>query len=273
MNSITTVVVFYLLAFSFNSWSQNGSHQIGARIASLGYTGATSSDEYSVFNNPAGLSEIEATKALAGFENRFGIAGLNNLGAAIVSPLPIGSGGISLFRFGDDLYNEQVISMTYSHSIGITQLGAKLNYMQFHLEGFGTKGVFVVDFGGITALLPDFKVGAYIRNINQAKLSNFQDERVPTLLNLGFSYKANKKVLLNTEIEKDIDFPASLKIGFEYEFLKKFAARLGVKTNEFSSFFGLGFKSPLLTIDYAIAHNFLLGSSHQASISYLIRKK
>lgn len=264
-------LLFFLFLF-YNSQAQNGLSQIGARTAAMGYTAATMTDSWSLFNNPAGLSEAEGVNGIFAFENKFGVEGFNTMAAGVLAPMPVGGIGLSVFKFGDELYNEQTIALTYGNRFGLASIGARVNYLQYHIEGFGNKGIFAIDFGGVAELSQHVYFGAYIRNINQAQISEFEDERVPTLLNAGLSYRPTDKIILNLEAEKDIDMEALFRVGLEYSFLKKFVGRTGIKTRPFTNFFGLGFKATRLKVDYALARDPALGFSHQAAIVYNIKK-
>ncbi len=254
------------------SFAQNGINQLGAKPAGMGYTYAAMNDKWSQFNNPGGMAYVNEMAVYAAFENKYAITGLNSLGAAFVSNIGIGTAGVSAFRFGDDLYNEQILSATYSNKFGIAGLGVRANYVQYTIEEFGTKGAITLDFGGVAQITELIRFGAYVRNINQAKLAELNDERIPTLLNTGLAFLPMEKLTLAVEVENDIDLEASFKVGLEYRFLEKFYARTGIKTNEFTNYFGLGFISQKLQIDYALTRDQVLGFSHQASLAYIIKK-
>ena len=260
------------ITLSFNSIAQNGTNQIGARSASMGHASSTLEDHWAVFNNPGALGGLEETSAFAAFENRFGIAGLNSMAAGFVTSLSLGSAGLSVFRFGDQLYNEQMVSVVYGNMFGISSLGARVNYLQYSVEGFGTKGVITIDFGGTATLTENLRFGAFIRNINQARISEINNQRTPTILLAGVSYTFSNRLLLAIETEKDIDMPALFKAGIEYQFLPKFYARTGIKTNQLVNYFGLGFVNQNLEIDYALTWESTLGVNHQANVSYIIKK-
>jgi hypothetical protein len=266
------ILLFYCSSLVYISNAQNGISQIGARPAGMAYTYATVADQWSIFNNPGGLGGLNETSAMAAFENKFGIEGFNSVGAAFLTTLPIGTMGVSAFRFGDDLYNEQTISLAYGNKFGIAGLGFKINYLQYTLQEFGSKGVMTIDFGGNAEISKYIRFGAYIRNINQAQVAEFNDERAPTTLNAGIAFLPSKKVTIAIEGEKDIDYDALFRAGLEYMFLKKFVVRTGIKTHSFTNYFGFGFVSQKLNIDYALTHDRVLGLSHQAALSYSLKK-
>jgi hypothetical protein len=76
---------------------------------------------------------------------------------------------VGAFRFGDDLYNEQMVSLGFGNKFGIASLGVKANYIQYQADGFGTYGAVSIDFGGLAELTDQLSIGAYITNLNQAK--------------------------------------------------------------------------------------------------------
>lgn len=261
------------LLSSFTLNAQNGIIQIGAKPAGLGYTYTALFDAWSVFYNPAGIDQIPTSKALFSIENKFSISGLSTLGASFIASTKSGNFGASVFRFGDNIYNEQALGLTYSNSFGITSLGVRVNYFQYQSEISTTRNGLVIDFGGITRLTKQLNFGAYIRNINQANLSGNRDEKIPVILNAGISYKPTHELIINAEVEKDIDFDAGLRVGLAYTFLKRLQARSGILTYPFTNYFGLGFNSSRIQIDYALTRTPSLGISNQASVSYLLRKK
>jgi len=254
-----------------HSAAQNGQSQIGARAAGMGYAYATESDAWSLFNNPAGLGELKELSAVFGLENKYGIEGFNSMGAGIISNIKVGTIGVSAFRFGDDLYNEQIVSLAYSNKFGIASLGFKVDYLQYNVEGFGSNGVFMIDFGGVATITEELLFGAYVRNINQAKVAELADERAPTLLNAGLSYRPLDKLHLNLEAEKDLDYDATLRVGMEYMILSKLAVRIGANTEPFTNYAGLGFKTRRLQVDYAVTKDRNLGYSHQAAVLFKIQ--
>ena len=262
------------LFFCLNEVSaQNIYSEVGARAAALAYSTSAESGLWSAYNNPAGLYPIKQMSFGFSAQNRFHLEGLNTASFACASPFIQGGAGITITKFGDDIYNEQSIALSFAHKLGMTSLGLRVNYTQYQMESLGSKGIISVDLGGRASLSENLHFGAYIRNINQSKLSEFEDEYLPILLYAGISYLPTDKITLNAEVEKDIDYDSTLKLGLEYTFLKKFNVRTGVKTFPFSQHFGLGFNSAKVHIDYALNSHQSLGLNHQISIQYSLRKK
>lgn len=237
----------------------------------MGYASATLFDTWSVFNNPAGNAKLESIAANFTYDLHPTPIGANRTAAVFALPVkPVGviSGGA--YRFGDALYNEHIISAGFASKLGLASLGAQINYIQYSAEGFGTKSVASVNFGGIAELTPHLSIGAYIINLNQPEIT--KEEKLPTKLVAGLGFKPIEKIFIAAEIEKDLDFDPTWKMGVEYSFHKKFAARTGYNLRPNTGFFGLGFKTRRLTIDYAVQYHVSLGLSHQASIGYQFAK-
>lgn len=266
-------LLWLLMLVSQIGLSQSISTLMGGRASGLGYASATLSDEWAMFNNIGGLAKVEKLNAAFACDTRPKLPGSNRMAAALSMPVKIGGAGFSLFRFGDDLYSEQIISVGYGNQFGITSLGLKVNYIQYRAEGIGTRSLVGINFGGITQLSKQVTIGAYIINLNQPKLSSIDDERAPTRLVAGISFKASEECLIISEVEKELNFDPTIKAGVEYVILKKVSVRTGFNLQPSSAFFGLGFKAKKLKFDYALHYNHTLSAAHQASAVYFIEKK
>lgn len=259
-----------LLLCYIQTIAQSISTQIGARANGIGYATAALPDSWSLFNNPASSAQLKQASAGCTYDLRSSLTGANRAAAIINIPFSIGVTSVGAYRFGDDLYNEQIVSAGFANKFGLASLGLQVNYIQYTATGFGNKGVATVNLGGIAELTPQLSIGAYIVNVNQPTLSG--DEKLPTRLVAGIALKPSDKIFIAAEINKDLDFDAVWKIGIEYNFHKKFAARTGYNLNPNTGFFGLGFKTRRLVLDYAVQYNVLLRLSHQASVAYQFAK-
>jgi hypothetical protein len=239
---------------------------MGARAQGLAYATSCLSDEWAVLNNPAGLAEVERTSTAISCQSYPKLSSFNRIALVGCFPASFGSIGMAVFRFGDDLYNEGIISIGYANRFGSTSLGAKINYIQYRAEEFGSTGIVTVSFGGITNLTSNLMVGAHITNINQPEIAT--GEHVPTRIALGLGYEASTKVLIVTEVEKDLDYDAVWRNGIEYRFNNKFNFRSGFSINEESAFLGFGFDQRKLKLDYAVEYNLNVGMNHQATLAY-----
>jgi hypothetical protein len=246
---------------------------IGARAMGMGNASACLSDEWALFNNIGGLAKVEQLAAAFTYEAHPAFIPFNRM--AMVFSLPLGPGVASAgaYRFGDDLYNEQILSAGFSNALGLASLGIRINFVQYAAEGFGKVHAVTLSFGGIARLTQKFSIGASITNVNQPKFSRHNDERLPTLLNLGVGFKMSEKLFVTSEIEKDLLYPINWKNGIEYRFNKKFAARTGFNLYPQSGHAGFEFSTTKMRLAYAYMADHHFGSSHQATVGYTLKKR
>ena len=263
------ILICCLLATS-TLYAQNLPTSTGARSFGLGNTSTTLSDPFSVFNNISGISEVKNKSVFIAYDNRFGILELQSVSSGYIHPVSFGTFGISFFRFGDELFNQQVLGIGYADKIGIISLGGKINYYQTNIEGFGSKGGIILEFGAQAQILPELSFGTRLFNLNQAELvSNDRfTEVLPTVIEVGIAYQPIDDLKLNIQIDKDVDREVNFKAGIELNIIEEVVIRTGFNTQPMTSFFGVGFKKKTFVIDYSTRINSNLGLSHHASVSY-----
>ena len=252
--------------------AQNGNYTMGARSASLGGASTTIGDEWALFNNIGGLSYHTQTTAFVSYRNLYGLPEFSSISFGATHPLWNGVSGLGFFRFGNDLYNEQRANLGFSNQFGIVSLGINLSYYQLNIEGAGTSKNFIIDFGGQARLIDQLYFGAHVSNMNQATLSSTTDEKIPTIMKTGLSYRPNQNMMVNVELEKELEKEARLKLGLEHKMLEQFSIRTGFSTQPFEASFGLGFTPGKIGVDYYYGNNPDLGDIHQFSISYHFTK-
>ena len=259
--------LFFLLPLPLTA--QSVSTLMGARAAGMGYASACLQDEWALFNNVAGLTGQTEFAASISYHLQPQLPGGNRMASLIILPLPVGIASAGVFRFGDDLYHEQLACAGFAHALGIASLGIKMTYIQYFAEGIGTQTAWGINLGGIAQLTPVLKFGAYIIHINQPKLSNSGNEHLDPLFLAGFSYSPAQKATLSAELEKRLHYPSAWKSGFEYQFNKKFSFRTGFQLNPDQAFLGLGFQTKKIHWIYASQFHPVWGISHQLTVTLL----
>jgi hypothetical protein len=249
----------------------------------LGNASATFSNEvWAVANNPAGLGLLTRPTAGAHLENRYLIASLNVAAAAVALPLgvvePAAAGqparasrgvlGAEAQRFGGALYNEVRLGAAYGYRLGAVSIGGRLDLLQVSFQDLGSRRTVAASLGGQADVVPErLTFGVYLYNLNQTKLANYQDERVPTVLRAGLAYRPSKQVLLLAETEKDIEYDAGLKAGLEYLPLPAVAIRAGYASLSHQTTGGVGVRAGSFQFDYAAGWHSALGLSQFLSVS------
>ena len=263
-----------LLAISFLSIPYFSDAQVisfqGAHSAGIAHTSVTYADGLSIYNNAGSLGFLEKSSIATGYQNHYEVEGLNTVFAVINNRIKTGAIAIGVSAFGDELFSISRVSTGFGNRFGIAALGVTLHYIQYRIEGFGSHGFISVDVGGLAELSPLLFIGGRIKNINQAKVSKFPDEYYPTILTAGISYRPTDQLRFNTQIDKDLEFPAKLKFGLEYK-INALSLRTGLNTQPLWFSFGFGFIHKKFILDYALQNNYLLGRTHSISIFYQIK--
>ena len=289
---LSWILFLGLLPVSRAQAQGNGPGVRGARAAALSNASvALAGEVWAVSNNAAGLSEVRQPTAGFYAENRYFSSALN-VGAFAVA-LPLGQlpaaatdvtettpasmvawarngvVGFEAQRFGGSLYNETRLGAGYGYRLGQVSVGGRVDMLQVSIEGLGSRRVVLASLGGQAELVPNrLTFGAYLYNLNQARLADYQDERVPTILKAGLAYRPSRQVLLMVETEKDVERDATFKAGLEYRPVPTLAARVGLATLTEQVSAGLGLRvGEGFQLDYAAAFQQALGFSQHLSVS------
>jgi hypothetical protein len=257
----------------YDGVAQSASVQMGARANGMAYASSCLSDVWALTNNIGGLAKVDKPSAAFSYHAIPSASFFDRMAAVICVPIRNGAAGLSIFRFGDDLYSEQMASLGFAHTFGLASLGIKINYLQYNAEAMGTHKALTCSFGGLAELTPKLFLGAHIININQPVINTITGERIPTRLIAGIAFKPSTKMSMAAEIEKDLEYNPIVKAGFEYEVFKKITFRTGFNLNPKVAFFGMGFKPRKFSLDYALQLNDAFGLSHQATVTYELKGK
>lgn len=247
---------------------------IGARSWAMGNANVALRDVFAGFNNQAGLARLKQTQAGFYGENRYLVPGLGVQAFSLA--VPIKSGGVigGTFRnFGLNDYRNQQYGLNYARSFGDKiDFGLQLNYFNTQVEGQNRQAI-SFEFGLMGKLSKDLTLGVHAYNPMQNKFNDFAQEKIPTFLRIGISYQTSKKVMANIEVEKDVLFPAQLKVGLEYQFNENIYARGGISTATRLNTFGLGFKFGKIIFDAATSVHPQLGLSPHGSLVYQFKSE
>ena len=262
----------------------NGPAGHGARAVALGNASATLHNEvWAVANNPAGLSTLTRPTAGAYFENRYLITSLNVAAVAVALPLGIvepaaagqpahaeqGVVALEAQHFGGTLYKEVRVGAAYGYRLGVVSIGGRVDMLQVSFQDLGSRRAVVGSLGGQAEVVPGhLTFGVYLYNLNQAKLADYQDERVPTVLRAGLAYHPSKQVLVVVESEKDVEHDAGFKAGLEYLPAPAVALRAGYASLSQQTTGGVGVKTSNFQFDYAAGWHSVLGLSQFLSVSW-----
>ncbi|MBC6368584.1 hypothetical protein [Algoriphagus sp. AK58] len=264
-----TLFLCFWVSVLFSAFSQTDpqSQAHGARSQGMGNLKLFVDDSWTVFNNVGALDRLEQSEISVSVDQRFGLKELSTLSFSGALKNEFATIGLGISRFGGDLFNQQIFGIGVSNTLGIVSLGAKIDWFQTQIEGFGSGHSLVFSLGGIAELSPVFFLGAHISNLTQSKVSKHSEQRLPTLVQLGLSYFPSEPLRIHSELEKDVDLPPVFKLGLEYRLAEWILLRTGINSNPSRVSFGLGIRKDLFGLDYAYGQNSALGRTHHFSLS------
>lgn len=265
-----TFLLFLIASFCTTAKAGHENFSLGARQAGMGSTGAAFSDIWSCTHNPAGLSLLEKPTFGLFYENRFALKELGLKAGVFSYPTSSGTFAIDLMQFGYSKYSESKIGLAFSKSLGKRfSAGIKFDYLNTYFsEVYGNKGTFIAELGLLAKPIDHLFIGAHIYNVNRAKIADYNDERIPSILTVGIAYEFSEKVLCTIEAEKDLDYKAIFKVGMEYRFLDNLFIRAGVTSNPNQMSFGIGYVFKRIKADIAFSSHQVLGISPHVGFSY-----
>ena len=239
-----------------------------ARSVALGGIGSVQTDVSALIGNQAGLASLESIEVSLTAERRFQSSALQYFAGSMVLPSSVGSFGLAIQRFGDGDFNQQLVGLAYSRKLlDVLSVGARFDYLQLRIKGYGRKGIATVEMGLQSQIIPELLIGFHVYNPLQVQL--LDDEFLPTILHLGLRYGASDKVFLYGEIHKISDLMEGLSLGLEYEILERFSMRLGVRTQPQLVTFGIGYSFDThYAIDVSSAVHPQLGVSSAGTVRF-----
>ena len=206
-------------------------------------------------------------------EQRFLQSELGYYTGGLTLPTKSGAFGLALNYSGFDLYNEQKLGLAYGRLFTKNISGGiQIDYLSTSISEYGTASALTFELGLLIKLSEQISTAVHLFNPVAVK-SGFDDEKIPTLFRLALSYEPSKKILLITEVGKDIDFPARFKAGIEYRIVDALHLRGGIGTNPSQYSLGIGINVQHLKIDLASSYHQVLGFTPALSVNYVFAKK
>ncbi len=259
------LIFLIIVPFAINTYPQ---YNPGAKQAALAYSDAAqANDVFSLFNNPAGLAQMNWREIGIYYSPApFGFSELANGFIAYNEPFSFGSIAAGAMTYGFELYRENRVTAGFSYNYENRFFaGVSLNYHSVSIKNYGNDGCFYIDLGGLLYLTDHLRWGFSVHNVNHATYGGYEDQ-VPFIFNSGASYDITDEFTLNAAVEKDIRYNASLMIGIDYDIIKYFSIRTGFSNEPSRYTAGIGIHYRFINLDYAVFTHTDLGITHQAGI-------
>lgn len=240
----------------------------GAKQIALSHSDvAQSSDVFSLFNNPAGLAQMNWRElGLYYSPSPFGFSELSNGFIAYTEPFNFGSIGIGAMTYGFELYKENLITAGIAYNYINKFLGGlAVCFHTVSIKNYGSDNTIYINIGGLFYLEDNLRFGFSCHNINRATFGNEKDN-IPLTFNTGLSYDVFDELTFNFALEKDIRFNYSVRGGIEYNLLNHISLRTGFMNEPSQYSAGIGITYSSVSLDYAFFTHSDLGATHQAGL-------
>ena len=266
---------FLLLVFiPIGLFSSNGDGPIGSRSAALGHASSCLFDIWSTRNNQGSLGFVRKTEVGAFYENRFFVKELTQSGFAAAIPIKKGTFGICYSSLGYKLYRESQTTLSYGMKLNDNiSAGIGFDYLSTRIADiYGKANAFTGSVGLLAKILPQVVISSHIYNPFRAKITNYNNEKVPTIFKFGAQYIFSKKVFIVAEAEKTSAKKINIKGGIEYNPSSLVYLRVGGSSYPAQASFGLGVNYNGIKIDMCTSYHSILGFSPQIGLSYAFGK-
>ncbi len=259
------LIFFLLFTLCFAAFPQ---YNPGAKQIALANSDvALANDVFAVFTNPAGLSQLNWREVGLYYSPApFGFSELANGFIAYNEPFSFGSVGIGAMTYGFELYRESKFIAAFSYNYENKFLvGVGINYHNVSIKKYGSTSTFYLDLGALIYFTDYIRWGFSVHNINHSTFGNYEDQ-IPVILNTGLSIDVINNLSLNTSVEKDIRYNASICVGLDYRIIKYLSLRTGFSNEPSRYTAGIGLHYSFLNLDYAVFTHPDLGLTHQAGL-------
>jgi hypothetical protein len=266
---------FFLIVLLISGYCMGqGWAPAGSRSRAMGDASVTLQDVWAYHHNPASLVGVTKLGVGISYENRFLLKELQTQSLTIAIPLKKGVISAGAQSFGYTQFRTLKAGVGYSLKLSeIFALGVQMNVHQFRLgQGYGNTLKATGEAGLLAQVNPKWHIGFAVVNASRVQLSEYQEDRLTTVMRLGSSYKFSDKLLVCVEGEKNVDFPLRGKAGIEYSPITHLSFRSGFSTQpiEVNAGVGYAFKG-IYFLDFGSAFTQQLGWSPNVSFTYRLK--
>lgn len=244
----------------------------GARAKALGGAFTAYADDYNaIVYNPAGLAQCKSAAVSFFYELPFGLKELGTTTAAFSFPFRYGGGGIMVQQMGNNIYKESRYILSYGKDISDNiYLGASLKLLHLGIKNYGSAGVLGIDAGCIYNISDDLKLGMFVSNLNKPNIGRQKGE-IPGTYAVGVSKRILPEITFNFDVQKQGEYPVSIRCGTEMSLMKQFQLCLGFSDNPAAFAGGFGLDLNRVSIHYCISNHSRLGVTNQFSLTLNIQ--
>lgn len=266
---------FVLLFMAVDSLAIERFTTAGAREAALSMSVVAVPGAFSVFHNPALLTELKNSSFAISNRRPYFIPGYSESALSVVVPLNSTVLALGITQSSVASYRESGCGISIAKQLTSSLSGGLFfNTIFMNFPEAGThKGSFQVDGGVKYSCSQKLRIGFHLSNIIHKKIETFQyNISFPLMVRGGVCYELSEKILITAEaIGKQFSGLAYL-FGSEFTLIPEFSLRGGISTRPFQHSLGLGYALNLCNIDFALVHHELLGYSPVFSLIFRLKK-
>ena len=239
-------------------------------------SGVAYTDFWNGSNNQSALAWSDDMTVGVGYNNRYMLSQLSNRNLTFAYPLKNKGGVFSLNvnQYGYSAYRISKGGLAYSRLFG-EKFAAALQFDMFQFnfgdEYYGKNVAFTFEGGLQYKINKQLSIGTHIFNPVRAKLSSSENEVMPSAISLGLALSLSKNVAITTDVVKESDYPASLRVGFMYRFREIFNVRAGFASAPFNVSGGVGFNLNGFNFNISTSYYQTLGIVPAVSLFYQIK--
>ena len=262
--------------------------------AMAGAVVAESGSNWSIFHNPAGITEVDGIHISAGSGKLYGFNWLPSYNLSGTTPIPvIGKIGFA-FQQLETKYNSATLSKEQTLSIAQgfdlqhdknsrLAIGYTANFVQWDLgrsagvSGDGTDGLelggvnsLTIDFGVLASLREKYRFGVMLKNINSGALGNGMTRQVlPRRINTGITYMPMTGLATSIVSEHLLGRDdMQIKAAIRYNLNSNLEIYTGAQSNPNRLGVGATLALNRQSVSYGLLTHPVLPMTHQFSLGY-----
>ena len=282
----------FILSFSFAQTVSDYAYTHAKVAAMAGAVVSESGNNWSIFHNPAGITEVDGIHLSAGSGNLFGFKWLPTYNLGGTAPLPvIGKIGFAFQQLetkysGKTLSKEQTLSLAQGFDIQHDKnsrlaIGYTANFVQWDLgrsagvSGDGSDGLelgsinsITIDFGVLASLREKYRFGVMLKNINSGALGKGMARQVlPRRINVGITYMPMKGLATSIVSEHLLGRDdMQIKAAIRYNLNSNLEIYVGAQSNPNRFGMGATFTLKQQSVSYGLLTHPVLPMTHQFNL-------
>ena len=268
-----------------------------AEVAAMaGAVVAEAGSNWSIFHNPAGITEVDGTHLSAGSGKLYGFNWLPAYNLSGTTPLPvIGKIGFAYQKLetkygGTTLSKEQTLSIAQGFELQHDKnshlaIGYTANFVQWDLgrsagvSGDGSDGLdlgsinsITIDFGVLASLREKYRFGVILKNINSGALGKGMTRQVlPQRINVGITYMPMAGLATSIVSEHLLGRDdMQIKAAIRYNLNSNIELYTGAQSNPNRFGMGATFTFTNQSISYGLLTHPVLPITHQFNIGIIL---